>query len=217
MSSEPGAAAGQPLEDLRAAIAGAEAIVAGISAGQWAAPTPCAGVTVRELVSHLVTGNLHFASLISGTPGPGGDEDVLGADPAAAFRLAAAALMSALGSAGALGRTYRLPQGQVTGPGLIEVRLIEHLGHGWDLARATRQPAPFPDDLAERGLAIARRQLQERPAGPRAAFAAKVEVPAGAPGDRPASGLPRQARLTPRRNGQEIAGPGRPGHVVWSV
>jgi hypothetical protein len=67
---------------------------------------------------------------------------------------------------------YALP-----GLGLIEIRLIEHLGHGWDLVRATGQPAPFPADLAERGLAAARRQLENRPAGTHGPFGAEVEVP----------------------------------------
>jgi uncharacterized protein (TIGR03086 family) len=75
-----------------------------------------------------------------------------------------------------LDRTYPLPFGRVPGLGLIEIRLIEHLGHGWDLATATGQPTPFPGNLAERGLAVARRQLENRPAGARSPFGAEVEV-----------------------------------------
>jgi uncharacterized protein (TIGR03086 family) len=136
--------AGRLLADMNAAITGTEVIVAGISAGQWGAPTPCAGVDVRELVNHLVAGNLYFAALASGTPAPDGDADVLGAEPAQAFRTAAASLTTALAAPGVLDRTYPLPFGRVPGLGLIEIRLIEHLGHGWDLARATGQPAPSP-------------------------------------------------------------------------
>ena len=176
MSGDRALAAESALGDLTAAIAVAETIVAGISAGQWGGPTPCTGVDVRALVNHLVAGNLHFVSLVHGTPRPDGDVDLLGAEPAEAFRTAAASLTTALGSPRMLDRTYPLPFGQVPGLGLIEIRLIEHLGHGWDLARATRQPAPFPDDLAERGLAVARRQLENRTAGVRAPFGAEVEV-----------------------------------------
>jgi uncharacterized protein (TIGR03086 family) len=170
----------QALADLQAAIAGTEAIIAGISAGQWDAPTPCAGVDVRGLVDHLVTGNLRFAALIAGAVAPDGAEDTLGTEPAEAFGAAAARLVTALGTPGMLDRMYPLPFGEVPGPGLIEIRLTEHLGHGWDLARATGQPASFPDDLAERGLAVARRQLRGRPAGEGAPFGAEVEVPADA-------------------------------------
>jgi uncharacterized protein (TIGR03086 family) len=174
-------AAEQALADLQAAIAGAETLVAGISAGQWDAPTPCTGVDVRALVNHLVAGNLHFVSLVYGTPRPDGDADLLGANPAEAFRAAAASLTTALGTAGMIDRTYPLPFGQVPGLGLIEIRLIEHLGHGWDLAAATGQPAPFPGDLAERGLAVARRQLEDRPAGAHSPFGAEVGVSPHAP------------------------------------
>jgi uncharacterized protein (TIGR03086 family) len=176
VSGDRALAAEQALGDLSAAIAVAEIIVAGISAGQWDAPTPCTGVDVRALVNHLVAGNLHFAALVEGALRPDRDADLLGAEPAGAFRSAAAVLTAALGTPGVLDRTYPLPFGEVPGLGLIEIRLIEHLGHGWDLARATGQRAVFPDDLAERGLAVARRQLDNR----QSAFGAEVEVSADA-------------------------------------
>jgi uncharacterized protein (TIGR03086 family) len=159
---------------LRSAIGGAEVIIAGVPAGLWDAPTPCRGVDVRALVNHLVTGNLYFVSLVSELPVPDGDEDHLGADPAGAFRAAAASLVAALDAPGVLDRTYRLPVGQVPGHALIEIRLIEHLGHGWDVAKATGQAAPFQEDVAERGLVSARRQLHSRLEG---AFGAEVKVP----------------------------------------
>ena len=176
---------------LRSAIGGAEVIIAGVPAGLWHAPTPCPGVDVRALVNHLVTGNLHFAALVAGLPGPDGDEDHLGADPAGAFRVAAASLVAALDAPGVLDRAYRLPSGRVPGRALIEIRLIEHLGHGWDVAKATGQPAAFREDIAERGLAIARRQLRNRHEG---AFGAEVKVPEDAAAiDRLAGFLGRRA------------------------
>jgi uncharacterized protein (TIGR03086 family) len=73
------------------------------------------------------------------------------------------------------------------------VRIVELLGHGWDLARATGQPAGYPDGLVERTLAQARHGLADRPDGPGAPFAAEVPVPAGAPAiDRLAGFLGRQ-------------------------
>jgi uncharacterized protein (TIGR03086 family) len=174
-------AAEQALADLQASIAGAEAIVADISAGQWDASTPCTGMDVRSVVNHLVAGNLYFVSLIDGTARPDSDADLLGAEPAETFRTAAASLTTALGTPGMLDRTYPLPFGQVTGLGLIEIRFIEHLGHGWDLARAIEAPVSFSGDVAERGLAVARRQLVDRPAGARRPFGAEVEVPPDAP------------------------------------
>ena len=181
MSDDRTLAAEQALADLQAATAGAGTIVAGISAGQWDRPTPCTGVDVRGLVNHLVAGNLSFVSLVAGTSRPDGEADLLGAQPVEAFRAACASLLTALRTPGMLDRTYPLPFGQVPGLGLIDIRLTEHLGHGWDLARATGQLAPFPADLAERGLAVARRQLENRPAGARSPFGAAVQVAPDAP------------------------------------
>ena len=163
------------------AIAGAHAIIAGIRDEQWTAPTPCTGVDVRALVNHLVAGNLHFAALVSETPRPDGDADHLGADPLAAFGRAAAALRAALRQPGVLAGMYTLPAGTVPGAALVQIRIVEHLGHGWDLARATGQPAGFPEDVAERAIVAARAQLATRPQRQGSPFAAEVPVPADAP------------------------------------
>jgi uncharacterized protein (TIGR03086 family) len=169
------------LHDLQAAITGAERIVAGIRADQWGLPTPCDGVDVGGLVNHLVTGNLMFAALVSGSEPPTRDGDHLGADPLGAFRDSAARLSAALRAPGVAARSYPLPMGQVPGAALAGIRITELLGHGWDLARATGQPALFPEDVAERCLAAARDQLRDRPAGPNAPFAPVAAVPDGAP------------------------------------
>ena len=172
------------LTDLDAAIAGTETIVAGIAPGQWGAPTPCTGLDVRTLVNHLVTGNLLFAALVAGTPPPDRDADHCGDDPVGAFRRAAAALRDAFARPGVLEKTYTAPFGTGRGSALVRTRIIEQLGHGWDLARATGQPADFPAGVAERALAAARAQLATRPSPSDSGwtpFAPEVPVPDGAP------------------------------------
>jgi uncharacterized protein (TIGR03086 family) len=165
-----------PLADLDAAIAGVQRIVARIRAGQWELPTPCDGVDVRALVNHLVTGNLAFVTLITGTEPPVRDADHLGDDPFFAFRASADLLVAALRTPGVAARTYVLPFGEVPGLALTGIRITEFLGHGWDLARATGQPADFPAGVAARGLAQARNQLRSRSPGP---FAPEQPVPHG--------------------------------------
>jgi len=180
--------------DLDRALAATEAVVAGIRADQWTAPTPCAELDVRGVLNHLVGGNLLFAAIVRGEPRPAPGTDRLGGDPLAAFRQAAAQLREAFAVPGVLESVFQAPFG--TGPGvvLVHVRVIEVLVHGWDLARATGQPADFPDDVAERALAGARRQLTARPEGPGAPFAAEVPVPPDAPAvDRLAGFLGRAA------------------------
>lgn len=181
------------LADFDEALAGTDQIVSGIRAGQWAVPTPCRGLDVRAVVGHLVAGQLVFAARVQGLPIPDRAADHLGEDPAVAFRRSGQALRQAFGQPGALRETYQGPLGPAPGVSLVQVRIVELLGHGWDLARATGQPAKYPADLVERALAQARQGLKERPDGPGAPFAAEVAVPAGAPAiDRLAGFLGRQ-------------------------
>lgn len=167
-----------PLADLNAAIAGVERIVARVRADQWERPTPCDGVDVRALVNHLIAGNLAFAALVNGAEAPVRDADHLGDDPFFAFRASADQLVAALRTPGVDTRTYALPFGEVPGTALAGIRITECLGHGWDLARATRQVPDFPDDVAARGLAEARNQLRVRSPGP---FAPEQPAPDGGP------------------------------------
>jgi uncharacterized protein (TIGR03086 family) len=198
------------LTDLDAAIAGTETIVAGITPGQWGAPTPCTGLDVRTLVNHLVTGNLLFAALVTGTPPPDRDADHLGDDPVGAFLRAAAALRDAFAQPGVLEKTYTAPFGTGPGSALVRTRIIEQLGHGWDLARATGQPADFPAGVAERALAAARAQLVTRPSpsdGGWTPFAPEVPVPDSAPAITRLAGFLGRAVLSARRipGGRSVA------------
>jgi uncharacterized protein (TIGR03086 family) len=167
----------EALADLDRALAAVEAIVAGIGPDQWNAATPCERLDVRAVLNHLVTGNLLFAALISGAPMPGRDDDHLGSDPLVAFQRAATELRDAFARPGVMEAVYDAPFGTSTGTGLLQVRMVEILAHGWDLARATQQPAGFPAGVAERVLAAARQQLASRPRGPGTPFAAEVPVP----------------------------------------
>jgi uncharacterized protein (TIGR03086 family) len=170
-----------PLSDLDHAISGAEAIVSGVKAVQWTDPTPCTGLDVRAVVNHLVTGNRAFTAYVTGGPAPAKGADLLGEDPAGAFGEAGSALRGAFGAAGALDELYKAPKRPVPGGVLLQVRVLEHLAHGWDLARATGQAPDFPDAVVDRALALARQTLSSRPAGPDAPYGPEVTVPDGAP------------------------------------
>ena len=62
---------------------------------------------------------------------------------------------------GVLERVYHGPLGAATGAERLQIRLYDLLAHGWDLARATGQPAELPEDVAEQSLAFVRVQLTE--------------------------------------------------------
>jgi uncharacterized protein (TIGR03083 family) len=77
------------LADLERALTAAQAVVGGIQPSQWTLPTPCTELDVREVLNHLVSGNLLFAAIVRGEPLPDRDADQLGGDPPAAFQRAA--------------------------------------------------------------------------------------------------------------------------------
>jgi uncharacterized protein (TIGR03086 family) len=168
------------LADLDRALDATKAVVAAIQPAQWDAPTPCTELNVRQVVNHLVSGNLLFAALVRGEPLPERSEDHLGKDPLGAFQAAGRGLREAFARPGALEQVYTAPFGSGPGSALVHVRIVELLAHGWDLARATGQQASFPDDVAERTLAASQRMLATRPEGAGAPFGPEVPVPADA-------------------------------------
>jgi len=169
------------LADLDRTLAATEAVVAGVRADQWTAPTPCAELDAREVLNHLVRGNLLFVAIIRDEPRPVPGTDHLDGGPLAAFQRATAQLREAFRGPGVLESVYDAPFGTARGTALVHVRIVENLVHGWDLARATRQPGDFPGDVAGRALVRSQQRLTSRPEGPGAPFAAEVPVPPDAP------------------------------------
>ena len=69
-----------------------------------------------------------------------------------------------------------VPFGTVPGMMALHLRITEILGHGWDLARATRRPAPFDDAVVEQELQFSLQALTQLPSE-RTPFAAPTEAP----------------------------------------
>ncbi|MEV0092355.1 TIGR03086 family metal-binding protein [Streptomyces sp. NPDC050738] len=134
-------------------------LIAEISTEQWAAPTPCTEWNARDVVHHLVGMDLVFAAMLEGRPLPERGADVLGEDPAEAFRASSTALQAAFSRPGVLEQIFQGPMGHATGADRLQIRLSDLLAHGWDLARATGIPTALPDDLAEQSLNFAQSQL----------------------------------------------------------
>jgi uncharacterized protein (TIGR03086 family) len=156
-------------------------LIATVREEQWAGPTPCTDWSVRDLVAHLVAGNNLFVSALHvGQPpaapaaptaptAPTAPRGTVmpGADLLTAYRDSAAELLGAFREPGALDRIVTVPFGTVPGIVALHLRITEFLVHGWDLARATGQPAIVPDGLAEQELAFSRSKLADIPPGRR--------------------------------------------------
>jgi uncharacterized protein (TIGR03086 family) len=161
-----------PLAPLATAVEGAASLVSGVGADQWDLPTPCDQWSVRQLVNHVVGGNRLFTRVLSGQPLPPRDqlgrrahEDQLGEDPAAAFRTSASELLEAFRTPGVLEREHTVPAGTLPGPAVVHLRTVEFLVHGWDLARATGQAVPFPDEIVEPEIGFSEQLLDRLPEG----------------------------------------------------
>ncbi len=151
-----------PVDQLGRAFDAVGELISNVRPEQWSAPTPCTDWTVRRLVEHLVGMNRVFAAQLAGEPPPRRGGDIAEDDVVRAYRESAATLRTAFSQTGVLERSYHGPLGVSTGAGRLQIRLYDLLAHGWDLARATGQPARLPDDLAEQSLAFVRAQLTEQ-------------------------------------------------------
>jgi len=105
--------------------------------GQWDAPTPCEGWSVRDVVAHVVDTERDFLERHALAPGPRPDLT----DPAAGWRRHAADVAAVLDRDGVADREYDGFFGRTT----IAATMADFYGwdlvvHGSDVARATRQP-----------------------------------------------------------------------------
>jgi uncharacterized protein (TIGR03086 family) len=148
-----------PLDQLELSLAAVAVVIHRIEPGQWGAATPCTDWSVRRLVSHLLGMNLVFAAMLAGEPMPT-RVDIADCDLAEEYDSSVELLNARFREPGALERELGGPLGSATGGERLQIRLYDLLAHGWDLARATGQPCDLPDDVAERSLDFATRQLE---------------------------------------------------------
>lgn len=169
-------------------------IVANVDPAQLDLPTPCSEWKVRELLNHMVAGNRILARVAEGEPNQraSSSEDVLGSDPAAAYRQGADELKRAWRQPGRLDQSYPMPMGMMPGPAVMRLRTVETVTHGWDLAKATGQIPQFDEDLVDVANATANPNRGiSRP--PNAPFVDPVDVSDDAPAiDRLAAAMGRR-------------------------
>ena len=168
-------------------------MVARITEDAWASATPCEGWSVRDLVTHLVAGNVKYGEIAAGGDFQPGAPDVsIGEDPAATYRETLERMLAAWRVPGALDREIGLPRGRGRAETAAWIHLAETLGHGWDLATATGHPAGFDDEIVAACLAECRHRMPaERP--PTSPFADAVAVEGGPLIDELAAYLGRSA------------------------
>ena len=137
--------------DIRPAAAQMAGLLALVPDDALDAPTPCEGLTLGQLVGHVIGFAEVFTlsarkdlGLMTATPPSPGDADL-----APGWQQRAAELLAALGSAWQADEAWdgMTQAGGVDLPGAAagRVGLDELIVHGWDVARTTGQPFE-PDD-----------------------------------------------------------------------
>ena len=152
--------------------------IAGVDPAAWTAPTPCSDWDVRALVNHVTYEQLWAPHLVAGETvadvGDRYDGDVLGDDPATAWRDALAGSVSAFAGAD-LDAIVHLSFADLPCREYLIQMLTDAEIHGWDLARATGQDEALDPDVTEVVLAsVVANEALIRASG---VFGDEVEVP----------------------------------------
>ncbi len=120
-------------QDRRAVLATAH-VAARLNAAHLAAPTPCAGWTVADLLAHMTGQQIGFAAAARGN---GADRSVWEWSTRPYVDVCADVL-AAFNTAGVAERTFVLPEiragGGFPAPTAIGFHLLDNVVHAWDLA-----------------------------------------------------------------------------------
>nr|BFE65201.1 hypothetical protein GCM10020063_097270 [Dactylosporangium thailandense] len=141
--------------------------VAGVRAGDWTRPTPCAQWNVAQVLQHAAGDQLGYAASITGSGWPAFDPfaptghfdtaDNPADNPAEfadeAMRASAAAWATVPQNAAEVATP--LPQGKLPGWLAAGACALDAAVHAWDIALATDQPSPLTNALSRDLLKVA--------------------------------------------------------------
>ena len=136
-----------PIERIEQATKRTSKIVHGVKPDQYGERTPCSEFDVKALLNHMIGGlEMLWDAAAGGSPAmPDGDQ--FGDDPGKVYDERAAKLLDVIKQPGALDKTWTMPFAPMPGQAMASIAFVEHVTHGWDLAKATGQDTTIPDDL----------------------------------------------------------------------
>ena len=132
-------------DDPRTALAGAvgvlREVMGAVTPDQWESPTPCADMTVAELLEHVVMVMRRIALAGRAVPVAQWPSDAADVAPGGWLDAATAAAhdIQAAWTDDSFGDERELPWGVFPGPAVLGVYTNELVVHSWDLATATGQ------------------------------------------------------------------------------
>jgi uncharacterized protein (TIGR03086 family) len=150
--------------------------LAGVTDARLAAPTPCRGWTLRDLLAHMDDSLDAFAEAAGGrvalTP-------ARSAPPVVVLQQKACSLLGLWSGEGPPG--VRVGGVDLATDLLVATAALEITVHGWDVAQATGAGTPIPEELAHHLLPVAHVVVSEIDRGIR--FAAALPEPIDATAD----------------------------------
>lgn len=123
-----------------------------VRAVQWDLPTPCTAWSVRDLVAHVVDGNILAIRLLTGGRGGDGRRSIDAVGPAAEYHRTVGEQRAAFEAAEASAEVDH-PAARVTADRFVIYRAADIAVHAWDLARAIGADEQLGDELVEQALA----------------------------------------------------------------
>jgi uncharacterized protein (TIGR03086 family) len=169
---------------LEQALAQTGRVVASVGEDEWSLPTPCEGWDVSQVLRHLVGAMRKFrVSAKGGTPQWGAPDPVEG-DVVDAYHEAAAGLLAAWSSPGALEGTRDFAGRPMPAAYMLGVPRSEVVVHGWDIAAAVGRTADLDPQLGEGVLSFSQAMIRPEYRGTLAEgknFGPEVPVPEDAP------------------------------------
>ena len=136
-----------PIERIEKATAHTATIVSAVKPDQLSNPTPCSEFDVKALLNHMIGGLDMLRTAASGGEAVRPEGDQFGDDPGAEYAARSKKLLEAVRRDGALDGTWKMPFGELPAQMMASIAFVEHVTHGWDLAKATGQDTTIPDDL----------------------------------------------------------------------
>jgi uncharacterized protein (TIGR03086 family) len=150
-------------------------IVSQIEDDHWDVPTPCAGWTVRALLTHMTTENRGFAAAARGetTSRDAWADRPFGPDPRQDYAESADEVVTAFATAAPefwlpnVHETHRFPAARAIG-----FHLLDYVVHSWDVAASIGRPLTIAEDLVAAAQEVADRDVpdNERRRRPNAGF-----------------------------------------------
>ena len=140
------------------AIASTRMRLAALTVADLDRPSSCEGWMVRDVLAHLVGGNVRFAQALRGQrPDWQSRDRHQTTAPLAEFDPTAAELADAIEGIDDPTRHVLLPAGEPPASFAVRVHAADMLIHGWDIAVSTNQDRTLPPELCVAAMTVLER------------------------------------------------------------